>query len=94
MNGNYGKNIKNELYNIFIKENDEVTKSLFYRMDILNSEIDTKAINVISEVEPKINFPFEILEKLKNIWLVSENDNFKIMPSLKGIGKKIYQKVN
>lgn len=88
LNGNYGKNIKNELYNIFIKENDEVTKSLFYRMDILNSEIDTKAINVISEVEPKINFPFEILEKLKNIWLVSENDNFKIMPSLKGIGKK------
>lgn len=88
VNGNYGKNIKDELYNIFIKENDEITKSLFYRMDILNGEIDAKAINVISEVEPKINFPFEIIEKLKNIWLVSENEKFKIMPSLKGIGKK------
>jgi hypothetical protein len=82
-----------------LKVEDQQTRDLLYRLNIIKTPITEREITVISECIPEIDRPFEKLSPILGTWLQRNFDLYIISPLFKRLGvlnlsKSVFREVN
>lgn len=98
------KFIEHELLNfqVFLEQTikDTQTKELLYRLNNIGKTVTEEEIQVVSNVEPKIEHPFAKLGALLNIWMFKETEKEYLLSPLiyklgsKNLDKKVKKNIN
>lgn len=68
---------------------DDDTKELLSRLNIINGSFTVNDVRVVSGVQPSIKLPIEKLQNLVGLWVQKETDTlFSLSPLLKQIGSE------
>ncbi|MDR5591328.1 lipase/acyltransferase domain-containing protein [Christiangramia sp. SM2212] len=65
---------------------DQKTRDLLYRLNIVRTVITDKEIRVVSECDPQIERPFEKVTTIMGIWLQRDRERFLVSPLIKRLG--------
>lgn len=74
---------------LFNSTQDETSRELLYRLNIVSGAITNEIIEIVSNIKPVIHKPFEKLKNLNGSWLQKNSDfTFFISPLIKRLGSK------
>lgn len=74
---------------LLLKIQDEETRELLYRLNIVKTNITEKEIKIISECIPNISKPFEKISSISGTWIQKQNLNiYNVSPLIKMLGTK------
>ncbi|MFN4246725.1 MAG: hypothetical protein ACK4EY_03330 [Flavipsychrobacter sp.] len=67
--------------------NDD-TKTLLYRLSLVNWDFGSDLVQHVSGVNPVVRFPNEKLNELLNIWVQQNQESYSVSPMIYDIGKQ------
>ena len=79
---------------------DKEIRELAYRLNTIGRTITDDDIRIVSSIKPEINFPFEKLNHLLDVWIYKESEKeYLLSPILyklggKNLGNETYKKIN
>lgn len=88
LNGEFSKNEKREFVTIFSRTVSDELKELIYRLDLVIGGFTEHEVKLVSNIEPRIEKPFEKLYPVFNIWVRNTGNRYTLSPLLKGMGEK------
>lgn len=91
IDGKYVLKIKGEIQDILLERiSGDAHKELLYRIGCVNSDLTINEIKKISEVEPQINNPFELLREIEGSFVEHDNEKniYTINPLIVPISKE------
>lgn len=66
--------------------NDDASKELLYRLSLVQWNINSSLLKAVSNVEVPIQFPFEKIQDLLNIWIQEQYGTYQVSPIIYDIG--------
>lgn len=89
INGDLFDDLTDETLNRFVsKVQDEVTRNLLYRLNIIRTSITVKEVKIVSECSPEIERPFEKIIPATGTWIQKESEAYYLSPLFKRLGVK------
>jgi tetratricopeptide (TPR) repeat protein len=67
---------------------DDDVKQLLYRLTLIHYDYSFNMVQAVSEVDKKIEFPFEKLQGIVNIWVDDNKQLYKTSPLIHNLGVK------
>jgi hypothetical protein len=78
---------------LLLKIQDEDTRELLYRLNIVKTNVTEREIKIISECVPYISKPFEKINSISGTWIQKQNVNsYNVSPLIKMLGTKDLEK--
>ncbi|KAF2508369.1 hypothetical protein EYY60_14660 [Flavobacterium zhairuonense] len=66
---------------------DDKSREILYRLNIINGTISNEKIEIVCNVNPAINYPFEKISNLSGTWLQKNSDQtYSVSPLIKRLG--------
>ncbi|SDX31841.1 alpha/beta hydrolase [Aequorivita viscosa] len=76
------------LSKFILKVEDENTRELLYRLNVIKGDVTESKINVVAQCKPKIDKPFEKILGVTGSWVQRDGNKYFISPLFKRLGDK------